>query len=80
MVNIGSVDSSFHMDEVVYYSYFILFVSNIWLSGKHTALAGRSTRDIIYQSMRFGPKMCLFWVSMLRNYIWELFPENSLIL
>jgi hypothetical protein len=40
MVNIGQVDSSPHMGEIVGYCYFF---SNIWLSGTCTADARRST-------------------------------------
>jgi hypothetical protein len=56
--------------------YFLLFFSNIWLSGTRTADAGRSTPHIIYQSMRFGPRMCLLRVSTLRNYIWGVSPKT----
>ncbi len=40
MVNIGPVDSSLHMGEIVGY---LFFSSNIWLSGTRTVDAERST-------------------------------------
>jgi hypothetical protein len=56
MVNIGPVDSPPHMDEVVGYRYLFFIFSNIWLSGRRTADAGRSTPTYYISIDAISPK------------------------
>jgi hypothetical protein len=80
MVNVGPVDSSPHMGEIVSYRYLFIFFSNIWLSGTRTADTGRSTTTNYISTDAVWPKDVPFeGFNAKKLYLEELFPKNSLI-